>query len=155
MTGHITEYVSTREMRVLNQEEVRKLVAKYEINDDFDPYRYVPPGPVCQAFIMDTTKTAVIMGRWVGGRRQAARSSGSWPPVSRLLQNIRRTANRHVCVAGSCCAIHSALQKRRCWKAGNNGSRRAIPVRVGRAAMIGRSRMYCVSWAMTGSALKP
>lgn len=71
MTGHISDIVSTKELRTYNEEEVRRLVAKYEISEDFDPYRYVPPGPIAQRFILDRTPTAVIMGPLGAGKTTA------------------------------------------------------------------------------------
>lgn len=68
MSKHISELVSTSEMRVYNEDEIRKLVQKYEISQDFDPLRYVPPGPIGQNFILDLTKTSVIMGPLGGGK---------------------------------------------------------------------------------------
>jgi hypothetical protein len=71
MTQHIADIVSRDELKAFNEEEVRKLVARYEIADHFDPYRYLPPGPVAQAFILSPDLTKVIMGPLGGGKTTA------------------------------------------------------------------------------------
>ncbi|MBZ9986067.1 hypothetical protein LB572_03035 [Mesorhizobium sp. BH1-1-5] len=68
MSAHISDIVSRDDLTILAEEEVRKLVAKYELAEHFDPYRYVPPGPVAQAFILSTALTKVIMGPLGGGK---------------------------------------------------------------------------------------
>lgn len=47
---------------------VRKLLQQYEVDDDFDPYRYVPPGPVTRNFIRDRIMSKFIMGPVGGGK---------------------------------------------------------------------------------------
>lgn len=71
MNGHIANIVSRDDLKAFNEEEVRKLVAKFEIDEHFDPYRYVPPGPVAQAFILSIALTPVIMGPLGGGKTTA------------------------------------------------------------------------------------
>lgn len=71
MSQHISELFDREDLRVFNEEQVRALVAKYEIAEHFDPYRYVPPGPVAQAFILSTALTKVIMGPLGGGKTTA------------------------------------------------------------------------------------
>jgi hypothetical protein len=74
-------------MKLFSEEEVRKLVLKYEIAENFDPYRYVPPGPVAQAFILDRTLTKAIMGPLGGGKTTtcafARITAATWAPVAR------------------------------------------------------------------------
>ncbi|CAN7375804.1 hypothetical protein LJR231_002257 [Phyllobacterium sp. LjRoot231] len=87
MSQHLAEIVSREDMRLFSEEEVRKLVAKYEIAENFDPYRYVPPGPVAQAFILDRTLTKAIMGPLGGGKTTtcafARITAATWAPVAR------------------------------------------------------------------------
>lgn len=71
MSQHISELFDREDLKVFNDEQVRKLVAKYEIAEHFDPYRYVPPGPVAQAFILSKSLTKVIMGPLGGGKTTA------------------------------------------------------------------------------------
>lgn len=71
MSEHISDVVSRDDLTIFGEEEIRKLVAKYEIAEHFDPYRYVPPGPVAQAFILSTSLTKVIMGPLGGGKTTA------------------------------------------------------------------------------------
>ncbi|MGX1496878.1 hypothetical protein ACSSV1_001914 [Labrenzia sp. MBR-25] len=71
MSGHISDLVGQKEFRVYSDEQVRKKALEYEILGDFDLVRYVPPGPVAQAFILETLKTAVIMGPLGGGKTTA------------------------------------------------------------------------------------
>lgn len=71
MSEHIADIVSREDLRLHNDDELRKLVARYEIDDRFDPYRYVPPGPVAQTFILGQDLTAVIMGPLGGGKTTA------------------------------------------------------------------------------------
>jgi len=50
----------------------RALAAEYERDDAFDPTRYIPPGPVAQAFINDRSMSPFIMGPVGGGKTTAA-----------------------------------------------------------------------------------
>lgn len=68
MSRHISDLVSRDDLTVFGEEEIRRLVAKYEIAQHFDPYRYVPPGPVARAFILATSLTTVLMGPLGGGK---------------------------------------------------------------------------------------
>lgn len=52
--------------------DLRRLVARYEIDEAFDPYHYYPPGPVAQGFINDGHLTAFIMGPVGGGKTVAS-----------------------------------------------------------------------------------
>lgn len=68
MTGHLAEIVSRDDLKIFSDEEIRRLVTKYEISEHFDPYRYVPPGPVAQSFILSDALTKIIMGPLGGGK---------------------------------------------------------------------------------------
>lgn len=68
MSEHISDIVTRDDLAIFGEEEIRKLVAKFEIAEHFDPYRYLPPGPVAQAFILSTALTKVIMGPLGGGK---------------------------------------------------------------------------------------
>lgn len=68
MAQHISDIVARDDLAIFSEEEVRKLVLKYEIADHFDPYRYTPPGPVAQAFILSNALTTVLMGPLGGGK---------------------------------------------------------------------------------------
>lgn len=68
MSKHVSEVVGQKEFRVYSEEQMRKKALEYEISEDFDLTRYVPPGPVAQAFILEPLKTAVIMGPLGGGK---------------------------------------------------------------------------------------
>lgn len=71
MSEHVSDIVGQKEFRTYSDEQLRKKVLELDIHGDFDPVRYVPPGPVAQAFIRDLTKTAVIMGPLGGGKTTA------------------------------------------------------------------------------------
>lgn len=68
MSGHISESVSREELRASDDEQVRKLAARYDIEPHMDIERFVPPGPVAQGFILSTALTKVLMGPLGGGK---------------------------------------------------------------------------------------
>lgn len=45
-----------------------ELIAQYEQDEGFDPYHYIPPGPVAASFIRDDVLTKAIMGPVGGGK---------------------------------------------------------------------------------------
>ena len=47
---------------------VTQLNTQYEISENFNPFRFVPPGPVSQAFMRDQTMTLALMGPLGGGK---------------------------------------------------------------------------------------
>jgi hypothetical protein len=47
---------------------VRQLLREYEIDQDFNPYRYTPPGAVTRNFIRDRIMSKFIMGPVGGGK---------------------------------------------------------------------------------------
>jgi hypothetical protein len=71
MSQHISDIVGQKEFRAYSDEQVRELASKYDVHGEFDLVRYVPPGPVAQAFILEELKTAVIMGPLGGGKTTA------------------------------------------------------------------------------------
>lgn len=71
LESHVSNAVSRQEMLDAGEIAVRDLVARYEITEAFDPYRYVPPGPVASEFILDRSLTSVIMGPLGGGKTTA------------------------------------------------------------------------------------
>lgn len=68
---HIVDRVSREDMRAYGEERIRELARELDVIGDFDPYRYVPPGPVAQSFILDRTPTAAIMGPLGAGKTTA------------------------------------------------------------------------------------
>lgn len=57
--------------------ELERILSKYRLDDrqidrDFDPYRYVPPGPVGRAFILDESLSPFIMGPVGAGKTVTA-----------------------------------------------------------------------------------
>lgn len=71
MSQHISDIVSRDDLKVFNEAEIRRMVAQFEIEEHFDPYRYVPPGPIAQRFILSTALTSTIMGPLGGGKTTA------------------------------------------------------------------------------------
>ncbi|WP_319519830.1 hypothetical protein [uncultured Martelella sp.] len=63
--------ITRDDLKRLDTQEERALVAKLEINDNFSPFSYTPPGPVAQAFIKSDLLTTVIMGPLGGGKTTA------------------------------------------------------------------------------------
>jgi len=51
--------------------ELQKLLDKYEVHGEIDPYRYVPPGPVAKNFILSDDLSPFIMGPVGGGKTTA------------------------------------------------------------------------------------
>jgi hypothetical protein len=51
--------------------EIAGLIAKYERDEDFDPYHFIPPGPVAEAFLNATNLTSFIMGPVGAGKTVA------------------------------------------------------------------------------------
>lgn len=92
MTGHVAELVKGAELREAGEARFRELLAELDHVEDFDPYMYVPPGPVAQAFLNSTALTAIIMGPLGGGKttacmfkrlKLASRAPLAWHPVTR------------------------------------------------------------------------
>ncbi|WP_336800493.1 hypothetical protein [Kaistia sp. MMO-174] len=57
--------------------ELERILRKYQLNEreierDFDPYRYVPPGPVARSFILDEHLSPFIMGPVGAGKTVTA-----------------------------------------------------------------------------------
>ncbi|MCC4243415.1 type VI secretion system membrane subunit TssM [Stappia indica] len=71
MSEHVSDLVGAKEFRRVGEEEIRRLALKYDLTGDFDPFGYVPPGPVAQLFILDETPTVIIMGPLGGGKTTA------------------------------------------------------------------------------------
>ena len=72
MAEHISQSVSSTELRQQSEDDVRRLAAELEQGADFDPFAYTPPGPVAQAFLSAPEPTAVIMGPLGGGKTTSA-----------------------------------------------------------------------------------
>jgi hypothetical protein len=68
MSGHISDLINRVDLREAAEERVRELALELDYHGDFNPYMYVPPGPVAQAFLNDETMTSVIMGPLGGGK---------------------------------------------------------------------------------------
>lgn len=68
MSGHISDLVNRVDLREAAEERVRQLALELDYVGDFNPYMYVPPGPVAQAFLNSTALTAIIMGPLGGGK---------------------------------------------------------------------------------------
>lgn len=68
MTAHLVDLVSRDDIKLRSDEEMRSLVSGLEHFDAFDPFNYVPPGPVAQNFILSQLPTAFIMGPLGGGK---------------------------------------------------------------------------------------
>lgn len=71
LADHVADSVSVAAMRAMGEEKIKELVRRLDLVGEFDPYRYVPSGPVAQAFILDMTPTAVLMGPLGGGKTTA------------------------------------------------------------------------------------
>lgn len=89
MTGHISDLVNRVDLREAAEARVRELALELDYHGDFNPYMYVPPGPVAQAFLNDQTMTSVIMGPLGGGKTTtcvfkrilaAAKAPVAWHP---------------------------------------------------------------------------
>ena len=69
---HVSTGVTDAEFDAVEMSELRDLVARYEINEDFDLSQYIPPGPVARQFIADVHhQTTVIMGPIGSGKTTA------------------------------------------------------------------------------------
>ncbi|MDZ7824081.1 MAG: hypothetical protein U5K75_08615 [Ahrensia sp.] len=71
MSKHLSEIITDEEFRRYEAEQLVKLVKQYEIDEEFDPFSYTPPGPVAQQFITDLTATTAIMGPVGSGKTTA------------------------------------------------------------------------------------
>lgn len=69
MSGNL----ATREdFDLIDEQRIRELAAEYEIEDDLDIYRYVPPGPVAGAYIRQLYGSSFIMGPVGSGKTTAS-----------------------------------------------------------------------------------
>jgi hypothetical protein len=55
-----------------DSDETRALIARYETDEGFDPYNYVPPGPKARQFLQSTALTSFIMGPVGAGKTVAS-----------------------------------------------------------------------------------
>uniref|UniRef100_UPI003BA8820B hypothetical protein n=1 Tax=Stappia sp. TaxID=1870903 RepID=UPI003BA8820B len=78
MSGHISDIVSVKELRLYDDERIRDLAASLDVIGDVSPTRYVPSGPVAQRFILDKTPTTAIMGPLGGGKTTACAFKRLW-----------------------------------------------------------------------------
>jgi len=93
MSQHISDLISRVDLREAAEERVKLLALELDYIGDFNPYMYVPPGPVAQAFLNDATMTAVIMGPLGGGKTTtcvfkrilaATRAPIAWHPEDKI-----------------------------------------------------------------------
>lgn len=87
MKTHPVHAVSNREMEEYDLERTRALAAKYDIDGEVRIDRFVPPGPVTQAFLLDRdNKTKVLMGPLGGGKTTtcafARIVAATWQPIA-------------------------------------------------------------------------
>lgn len=68
MSGHIADLVHRDDLRDAAEKRIRELATEHDFHGDFNPSAYYPPGPVAQAFLNDTSLTAVLMGPLGGGK---------------------------------------------------------------------------------------
>ncbi len=68
MSGHIANLISRVDLREAAEEKVRQLALELDYHGDFNPFMYVPPGPVAQAFLNDVSPTGILMGPLGGGK---------------------------------------------------------------------------------------
>lgn len=72
LSQHLANLVSRKQVRILTEQEVRRLANKLDLVDEnFNLSHYVPPGPVARSFILSNAPTAVIMGPLGGGKTTA------------------------------------------------------------------------------------
>lgn len=92
MSGHISELINRIDLREAAEEKVRQIALELDYIGDFNPFMYVPPGPVAQAFLNDVSPTAVLMGPLGGGKTTtcvfkrnvaATRAPIAWHPDDR------------------------------------------------------------------------
>lgn len=79
--------LATREdFDIIDERRIRELAAQYEIQEDLDIYRYVPPGPVAGSYIRKLTGSSFIMGPVGSGKTTASAFkrivAGSAAPVA-------------------------------------------------------------------------
>lgn len=88
MSEHLVATVSNREMDEYDRERVRALALKHDIAGEVRIDRFVAPGPVTQAFLLDrANKTKVLMGPLGGGKTTtcafARLVAANWQPIAR------------------------------------------------------------------------
>lgn len=72
MSKHLADQIADEDFRRFEDAAKAKLVDLYEIDEEFDPFSYVPPGPVARAFILDLAHaTTAIMGPVGSGKTTA------------------------------------------------------------------------------------
>lgn len=64
--------VSKEDFELIDEQRIRELAHKYEIEEDFDIYRYVPPGPVALGYIRLLAGSTFIMGPVGSGKTTAS-----------------------------------------------------------------------------------
>lgn len=68
----IWDYYERQADRFVGDRETQQSIARYEKDEDFDPYNYVPPGPVARDYLGSTALTTFIMGPVGGGKTVAS-----------------------------------------------------------------------------------
>lgn len=71
MSQHISDIVSRDDIKTFTDDDLRLMVSKLEIYEDFDPFNYTPAGPISQRFILDLLPTTFLMGPLGGGKTTA------------------------------------------------------------------------------------
>lgn len=71
MSQHISDLISRDDIKIFTDEDLRIVVSKLEVYEDFDPFNYTPAGPVSQQFILDVRPTTFFMGPIGGGKTTA------------------------------------------------------------------------------------
>jgi hypothetical protein len=64
--------ITKEDFELVDEQRIRELALKYEIEEDFDIYRYVPPGPVALAYIRRLEGSSFIMGPVGSGKTTAS-----------------------------------------------------------------------------------
>lgn len=86
VSDHVADQVSRADLRDVTDEKIRRLALELDLIGDFNPYMYLPPGPVAQAFINDPTPTDVIMGPLGAGKTTACVfkriTAATWAPIA-------------------------------------------------------------------------
>jgi hypothetical protein len=88
MSQHIAATVTRSELQDYSDARARELATRLDDIGDVDLRRYVPPGPVAQAFITSTALTAVLMGPLGGGKTTSC-------TFKRILEASRAPIARH------------------------------------------------------------
>jgi hypothetical protein len=69
----MTGMLATREdFDIVDERRIRELAMQYEVREDLDIYRYVPPGPVAGAYIRKLKGSTFIMGPVGSGKTTAS-----------------------------------------------------------------------------------